>query len=617
MQVSAQNVGKNDMGAFTGEWTAAHLQDMEVGYTLIGHSERRSKYGETDEDGGTPGYPGQSLESLGCSNLKQSAFLRRHLWLQHDDQDFVGTEDVGRFVKLTRNDLLEQLPEGGCGELARDLTLIPNRVRDIGLMLRKLTIELIVQLAELQEFQDANGRKCIRKSGFLIDGHKGTGKSQVLNLVTMWARKNGWLVILEPNPGRYSREIADIKRSNNGVYIQSEFAQQFLEAMSLANRHLLQEIPVDYESYGSRGIDGEAKQATSRLYRPLIEKTVDTEVEEENLSAAERLERIAKYRRKVRIPSMVDVLQKPQNVWEIIEFGLDNEEYAVQAVAEAFVQLQHQTTHPVLVVVDAWNECFPCSEYVSIRYDNTRFNGYIPAFHLSMPRALHRWDGHKFRRGLKICATSWQHSKRRDYRPELLGVKDHEIRTVRNFTQQEFANYVMYLRIMNDTAVKVEKCQAAGLKVLFCIGELLEERESGKTDEVNKRQLAAIIPKVKNWDRCTYEIRRHCHCLRASVGHWHWQGGDTRSGRGDSGLYKIDGMTSRSLNCFIGSSAAIRAYIKEAVSAEVADKIRIQYGGSVTPENCKELIAKPNIDGFLVGGASLKPSFMEIVTAVQ
>eukprot|EP00434_Breviolum_minutum_P018552 symbB.v1.2.016364.t1/scaffold1243.1/size129491/6 len=168
-----------------------------------------------------------------------------------------------------------------------------------------------------------------------------------------------------------------------------------------------------------------------------------------------------------------------------------------------------------------------------------------------------------------------------------------------------------------DTAVKVEKCQAAGLKVLFCIGELLEERESGKTDEVNKRQLAAIIPKVKNWDRCTYEIRRHCHCLRASVGHWHWQGGDTRSGRGDSGLYKIDGMTSRSLNCFIGSSAAIRAYIKEAVSAEVADKIRIQYGGSVTPENCKELIAKPNIDGFLVGGASLKPSFMEIVTAVQ
>eukprot|EP00435_Cladocopium_sp_Y103_P000149 s613_g1.t1 len=572
MQVSAQNVGKNDMGAFTGEWTAAHLQDMEVSYTLIGHSERRSKYGETDEEcvpelvnsksedsdidiasvcqchhlwflslrrhgmmsrlpcrtllGAVsrwrllaPGARGfaevpavqsevqqaakprrprrigigelnlpkaneKSKDALGTLDLEEDgagtggpeikiseitsedvyslwppqdmvadpevpAEVRRpHLWLQHDDQDYVGTEDVGRFVKLTRNDLLEQLPEGGCGELARDLTLIPNRVRDIGLMVRKLTIELIAQLSELQDFTDSFGRKCIRKNGFLIDGHKGTGKSQVLNLVTMWARKNGWLVVLEPNPGRYLREIAEIKRSNNGIYLQSEFAQQFLEALSLANRQMLQEIPVDYQSYGSRGIDGEPKHATSRLYHPLIEKTVDTEAQDENLSAGERLKRIAKYRRKVRIPTMVDVLRQPQNVWEIVEFGLDREEYAVQAVAEAFVQLQQQTTHPVLVVVDSWNECFPCSEYVSIRYDNTRFHGYIPGYHLSMPRALHRWDGHKFRRGLKICATSWQKFKRRAYRPELLGVKDHEIRTVRNFTQQEFANYVMYLRIM-------------------------------------------------------------------------------------------------------------------------------------------------------------------------
>ncbi|CAE7286587.1 Dus1l [Symbiodinium sp. CCMP2592] len=186
---------------------------------------------------------------------------------------------------------------------------------------------------------------------------------------------------------------------------------------------------------------------TRRLYEPLIEKTVDREVDAQSLSGPERLQRIAEYRRQVRIPSMADVL-KPQNVWEIVDFGLDNEQYAVQAVAETFVQLQRQTTHPVAVIVDDWNECFPCSEYVSIRYDNTRFNGYIPSYHLSMPRAFHRWDGHKFRRGVKICATSWMRYKRRQYRPELLGVRDFEIRTVRNFTQQEFANYVMYLRIM-------------------------------------------------------------------------------------------------------------------------------------------------------------------------
>lgn len=59
--------------------------------------------------------------------------------------------------------------------------------------------------------------------------------------------------------------------------------------------------------------------------------------------------------------------------------------------------------------------------------------------------------------------------------------------------------------------------------------------------------------------------------------------------------------------------AAIRAFMAKAVSEEVAEKVRIQYGGSVSLDNCADLIKKPNIDGFLVGGASLKPSFMEIV----
>ncbi|CAE8674264.1 unnamed protein product, partial [Polarella glacialis] len=182
---------------------------------------------------------------------------RPHVWLGPDEQAHVGTEDVGRFVRLTRNELIEHLPEGGCGELARDLTLIPSRNRDVGIMLRKLSVEMIMQLSEMRDATDSKGVPSIKKAGFLIDGHKGTGKSQVLNLIAMWARRNGWLVVLEPTPSRYSKEIADIKRSNNGVYIQNEFSQQFLEAVSLANRHMLEEIPIDASAYGTRAIDGE------------------------------------------------------------------------------------------------------------------------------------------------------------------------------------------------------------------------------------------------------------------------------------------------------------------------------------------------------------------------
>jgi len=369
---------------------------------------------------------------------------RPDLWLREDQ---VAIEDAGRFVRLPRDDLLELLPEGPCGELARDLTLVPSRSRPVGLMLRKLTIELMRTLTDLRDATCSKGRPRINKAGFLLDGKRGVGKSQIMNLLTIWARRNGWLVVVEPAVSRYRMEIADIKRSNNGVYIQNEFSQQFLEATSIANREMFMNIPVDMSVYGSTGLDGEPLSEAKKLYQPLIETTVDAEVE--NIEdPTERLKRIAKYAKKVRMPSMVEQLPTPGNVWDIVEFGLENETHATQAVAELFLQLQKQDTYPVLVMCDQWNECFPVSEYVSIRYDNTRFHGYIPAYHLTMPRAFHKWDGYKYKRGLKICATSWVRYKRRDYRPDLLGVKDHEVRTVRAFTQQEFANYVTYLRLM-------------------------------------------------------------------------------------------------------------------------------------------------------------------------
>lgn len=62
---------------------------------------------------------------------------------------------------------------------------------------------------------------------------------------------------------------------------------------------------------------------------------------------------------------------------------------------------------------------------------------------------------------------------------------------------------------------------------------------------------------------------------------------------------------------------ALRSWISENISAQVAESVRIQYGGSVTAANCKELGSQADIDGFLVGGASLKPEFVNIVNARQ
>ena len=63
--------------------------------------------------------------------------------------------------------------------------------------------------------------------------------------------------------------------------------------------------------------------------------------------------------------------------------------------------------------------------------------------------------------------------------------------------------------------------------------------------------------------------------------------------------------------------AAIRNWLSKSVDAETAENTRIIYGGSVSEKNCRELAKEKDIDGFLVGGASLKPAFVDIVNANQ
>lgn len=63
--------------------------------------------------------------------------------------------------------------------------------------------------------------------------------------------------------------------------------------------------------------------------------------------------------------------------------------------------------------------------------------------------------------------------------------------------------------------------------------------------------------------------------------------------------------------------AEIRKWLSSSVSDSAAQATRIIYGGSVSAKNCKELAQCPNIDGFLVGGASLKPEFVDVINAKQ
>ena len=121
---------------------------------------------------------------------------------------------------------------------------------------------------------------------------------------------------------------------------------------------------------------------------------------------------------------------------------------------------------------------------------------------------------------------------------------------------------------------------------MACIGEKLDERESGRTDEVNARQLAAIRKEVADWSRIVVAYEPV----------WAIGTGKTASPEQAQEAHEV-----------------VRAWLKKHVSAEAAQNVRIMYGGSVTEKNAAELISKPDVDGFLVGGASLKDAFAEIV----
>lgn len=138
-----------------------------------------------------------------------------------------------------------------------------------------------------------------------------------------------------------------------------------------------------------------------------------------------------------------------------------------------------------------------------------------------------------------------------------------------------------------------EKCAHAlesGLKVIICCGEMLEDRESNRTEEVVVRQLTACAKKIKDWGSVVIAYEPV----------WAIGTGKTATPAQAQETH-----------------AQIRNWMKEKVCPDVAEATRILYGGSVNADNCKELGKQHDIDGFLVGGASLKPDFVKIINATK
>ncbi|KAA0710022.1 Triosephosphate isomerase A [Triplophysa tibetana] len=135
---------------------------------------------------------------------------------------------------------------------------------------------------------------------------------------------------------------------------------------------------------------------------------------------------------------------------------------------------------------------------------------------------------------------------------------------------------------------KVAHCLESDLSVIACIGEKLEEREAGTTEDVVFAQTKVIADNVKDWSGV----------VLAYEPVWAIGTGRTASPAQAQEVHE-----------------KLRGWLRANVSDAVADSVCIIYGGSVTAANCKELATQADVDGFLVGGASLKPEFVDIINA--
>ena len=136
---------------------------------------------------------------------------------------------------------------------------------------------------------------------------------------------------------------------------------------------------------------------------------------------------------------------------------------------------------------------------------------------------------------------------------------------------------------------KIKKAREANLKPIFCIGETLAQREGGKLESVLRTQVTEGLKDVSEKDLSDIVI--------AYEPVWAIGTGVTASSEQAQEAH-----------------AFVRSLIADLYGSEPASKIRIQYGGSVKPNNATELMACPDIDGALIGGAALDPqSFLEII----
>ncbi|MBU8871856.1 MAG: triose-phosphate isomerase [Gemmatimonadales bacterium] len=207
---------------------------------------------------------------------------------------------------------------------------------------------------------------------------------------------------------------------------------------------------------------------------------------------------------------------------------------------------------------------------------------------LTIPAVGEVADGNPLLLGSQNCADKAQGAYTGEVSVEMLKEAGVQYVIIAHSERRE------YQKETDDLFVrKINLILEAGLKAIFCFGEVLEERQSGRAEEVVRAQLTGVLPRLENAN--AYNL------VLAYEPVW-------AIGTGETATPEI----AQQMHAFT------RGVVAELMGEEVAGYMRILYGGSCKPGNARELIGLPDVDGGLIGGAALKAAdFVGIIDGAE
>ena len=207
---------------------------------------------------------------------------------------------------------------------------------------------------------------------------------------------------------------------------------------------------------------------------------------------------------------------------------------------------------------------------------------------VTIPAVAEVADGNPVLLGAQNCADQQQGAYTGEVSPALLKEAGAQYVIIAHSERRQYQGegddlFVRKINLIHET----------GLKAIFCFGEVLDERKAGREREVVKAQLQGVLPRLQHADAY--------NTVLAYEPVWAIGTGETATPEQAQDMH-----------------AFTRGVVAELMGQEVADYMRILYGGSCKPGNARELIGCPDIDGGLIGGAALKAEdFVGIVDGAE